>query len=260
MGVDNQAFARAGLPKPCIKASPKSAVRAKSRPCCMNIRPATSSGGFAASNVGNAGEGAFGDPSAVSPVSNRSLTSADKKRSRDNGVDTSSSGEDSNIAGGDKRRYPGVKRACNECRQQKLRCDVATSPTYMPCSRCRRLQLNCRIDDNFRRVGKRSKNAEMEREIVELRRQLAQQQGSYGIKVHSVKPEPSSPNTPSVPSMQSTVSQYLGDQDAVASLMGLKSGLEGGSFSRSPSGQMGPLRCIGDVALAQPRVLELFQT
>lgn len=225
----------------------------------MNILPATSSGGLVTSNGGNSGEVAYGDGSAVSPVSSKSLTSTGKKREREV-FDSSSSEETSPVVGGDRRRNPGVKRACNECRQQKLRCDVVTTPTYTPCSRCRRLQLNCRIDDNFRRIGKRSKNAEMEREIIELRRRLAQQQGTPAINVPSVKAEPGSPSTPSVPPRHSTVFQYLGDQDAVASLMDLKSGLEGGSYTRSPSGQVISPRCFGDIAFSQPRVLELFQT
>lgn len=64
------------------------------------------------------------------------------------------------------------KRACNECRQQKLKCDVVPEP-YERCARCTRLKLECRIDANFKRVGKRSKTAQMEREIIELRKQLA---------------------------------------------------------------------------------------
>ncbi|KAJ8607390.1 hypothetical protein MRB53_040336 [Persea americana] len=64
---------------------------------------------------------------------------------------------------------PATKRACNECRQQKQ------------CSRCTRLKLDCRIDANFRRIGKRSKNAEMEREIIELRRRLVERDNTAGI-------------------------------------------------------------------------------
>ncbi|KYK56769.1 hypothetical protein DCS_03775 [Drechmeria coniospora] len=97
----------------------------------------------------------------------------------------------------DKRRQPGVKRACNECRQQKmcpvtsrrgssmrvprltatadggqLRCDVIQDP-FQSCSRCNRLKLECKIENNFKRVGKRSKHAEMEKEIDRLRRNVA---------------------------------------------------------------------------------------
>ena len=225
----------------------------------MNILPATSSGGFAALNGHSAGEVAYVDSSTVSPVSSKSLTSPSRKRERDD-VAASSSDEDDLQAVEDKRRPPGVKRACNECRQQKLRCDVVQSPSYNPCSRCRRLQLDCRIDSNFRRVGKRSKNAEMEREIIELRRQLATQQSASATNAPVIKPEPSSPGTPSVPPLQSTVSQYLGNQDAVASLLDLRAGLEGGSYTRSPSGQVIFPRRLGQAELSQARVIELFQT
>ncbi|KAJ6256427.1 hypothetical protein Dda_8928 [Drechslerella dactyloides] len=70
-----------------------------------------------------------------------------------------------NISGGEKQI---TKRACNECRQQKLRCDVVQSP-YSDCSRCKRLKLECRIDSNFKRTVKRSKIAEMEKEVAYLR-------------------------------------------------------------------------------------------
>ena len=53
----------------------------------------------------------------------------------------------------------------------QLRCNVVQDP-FSPCSRCQRCHLECKIDLNFRRVGKRKRNAEMEQEIDELRRRL----------------------------------------------------------------------------------------
>ena len=53
--------------------------------------------------------------------------------------------------------------------------------------------------------------------------------------------------------------QYIGSEEAVASLMDLRSGLEGGSFLRSPNAQLLLTRRIGDVALNHERVQELFQ-
>ena len=53
----------------------------------------------------------------------------------------------------------GVKRACNECRQQKLKCNVQQDP-WRPCDRCQKQRITCRIDANFKRIGKRKKNAE----------------------------------------------------------------------------------------------------
>ncbi|RKF64427.1 Regulatory protein LEU3 [Erysiphe neolycopersici] len=73
----------------------------------------------------------------------------------------------------DKRKHSSVKRACNQCRQQKLRCDVIQDP-FTICSRCVRLNLECKIELHFRRIGKRNKHAELEREVVWLRRCLSQ--------------------------------------------------------------------------------------
>ncbi|KAG7006876.1 hypothetical protein G7Y79_00012g032120 [Physcia stellaris] len=109
-------------------------------------------------------------PSAFSPVNDRPSSRDDgngrKRNSSTAGLIASPSSAEDGLEGGDGgRRLPGVKRACNECRQQKLRCDVIQEPTYIPCKRCQRLNLDCKIDANFRRVGKRHKNAEMEKEL-----------------------------------------------------------------------------------------------
>ncbi|KAL9631657.1 MAG: hypothetical protein Q9164_005768 [Protoblastenia rupestris] len=178
------------------------------------------------------------------------------KRSYDKTDLASSSAESADDGGcrADRRRLPGVKRACNECRQQKLKCDVVTEPTYLPCERCRRLKLECKIDSNFKRVGKRSRNAEMEREIEELKRQLASQQASPAIP--QIKTEPSS----SLSQLPSQMDTFMGSEDhAVASLMDLASGQEGGSFMRSPNARLLMSRRLGDVVLSQDQVHELFQ-
>ena len=69
-----------------------------------------------------------------------------------------------------------VRKACNECRQQKvyrstslstsligkalltyssqLRCNAVKDP-FTPCSRCVRLQIECCFDINFKRIEKR---------------------------------------------------------------------------------------------------------
>lgn len=139
----------------------------------------------------------------------------------------------------------------------KLKCDVVTEPAYVACERCRRLSLDCKIDSNFKRVGKRSRNAEMEREIVDLKRRLAQYEPSplaHGPQVKAPS-DASSPNISNIP----TLNQYMGSEEAVASLMDLRSGLEGGSFMRSPNGQLLLSRRIGNFLLSQDRVSELFQ-
>lgn len=55
------------------------------------------------------------------------------------------------------RQRGNTVKSCNECRQQKLRCDVLAEPgqTNAPCSRCRKHNLHCKIDNNFKRVKKR---------------------------------------------------------------------------------------------------------
>ncbi|EED13923.1 C6 transcription factor, putative [Talaromyces stipitatus ATCC 10500] len=74
-----------------------------------------------------------------------------------------------------KKRRGGNRRACNECKQQKLRCDIVQAPASgrSPCSRCKRLNIDCKVEQSFKRISKRRRNAEMEREIADLRRRLA---------------------------------------------------------------------------------------
>ncbi|KAL1987762.1 hypothetical protein VTN96DRAFT_2602 [Rasamsonia emersonii] len=72
-----------------------------------------------------------------------------------------------------RKRRGGSRRACNECKQQKLRCDIVQAPSST-CSRCRRLQIECKVEPSFKRISKRRRNAEMEREIADLRRRLAE--------------------------------------------------------------------------------------
>ncbi|KAK4242696.1 hypothetical protein C8A03DRAFT_11141 [Achaetomium macrosporum] len=131
------------------------------------------------------------------------------------------------------RRLPGVKRACNECRQQKLRCDVVQEP-FQSCSRCNRLKLECKIESNFKRIGKRSKHAEMEKEIERLRRaiQMAKAQGfaldEDDETVHSAMQ--SQIQSPVVASHYTHTRNpsLMGSDEAVSSLLHLK---RGGSYA-----------------------------
>lgn len=129
----------------------------------------------------------------------------------------------------------------------------------MTCTRCQRLNLECKIESNFKRVGKRSKNAEMEREIVELRRQLGLQQASQATNGPTIKTSLSTSASPTISHLPAHMDQYMGSEEAVASLMDLRSGLEGGSFLRSPNAQLLLTRRIGDIILTHDRVQELFQ-
>ncbi|KAL9099774.1 MAG: hypothetical protein Q9163_004773 [Psora crenata] len=95
----------------------------------------------------------------------------------------------------------------------------------------------------------------MEREIEQLKRQLASQQRSPAVP--QIKTEPS-PGLSQIPPQMDT---FMGSEDhAVASLMDLASGQEGGSFMRSPNARLLLSRRLGDVALTQDQVHELFHT
>lgn len=65
-------------------------------------------------------------------------------------------------------------RACNECRQQKLRCDLVNAEDIEStiCSRCQKLSLDCRIDETFQRTRKRRRSRDLEQEIEQLKQRL----------------------------------------------------------------------------------------
>jgi hypothetical protein len=207
------------------------------------------------------GQGATSGGASSPTTSVRPGTSGSYKRKR-SGVEFESSpgsaveGEDDE---GERRRQPGVKRACNECRQQKvsqeasnvvvpptrveiawrgarccelkyqtdnfglqLRCDVVQDP-FTTCSRCNRLKLECKIESNFKRVGKRSKHAEMEKQIETLQRRIQQAKAQgFVIEEHEELESPIANGT-YVRNNQS----YMGSDEAVSSLLHLK---QGGSF------------------------------
>lgn len=105
---------------------------------------------------------------------------------------------------------------------EQLRCDVNADP-FRVCSRCKRLKLECRIDANFKRIGKRTRNAEMEREISDLRRRLAEATGGSAYSGSSV-------HTPRVASMIAASANIPGltphkDRESIAnSLLDLRRG------------------------------------
>lgn len=141
----------------------------------------------------------------------------------------------------------------------QLRCDVVTEPTYITCGRCQRLGLECKIESNFKRVGKRSKNAEMEREIVELRKLVESQQASPTAVGPSVKASLSDSASPTISQLPPHRDQYMGSEEAVAAMMELRAGHDGGSFIRNPNAQLRLTRQLGNVILTQERIQDLFQ-
>jgi hypothetical protein len=107
-------------------------------------------------------------------------------------------------------------------------------------------------------VGKRSRNAEMEREIADLKRQLAQQSGSVRPKgfttTNNVYPGASA-YASTVP-----IDQWNGSHEAVAGLLDLRSGVDSSTgYTRSPSGPLAISKRIEDVVVSNERVAELFQ-
>lgn len=68
------------------------------------------------------------------------------------------------------------RRACNECRQQKLRCDLSqgVDTPITRCSRCVKLNLECKVDETFQRTRKRKRSQDFHDEIKSLKRQLEQ--------------------------------------------------------------------------------------
>jgi hypothetical protein len=69
----------------------------------------------------------------------------------------------------------------------------------------------------------------------------------------------SASGSPILSQLPPTLDQYMGSQEAVASLLDLRSGLEGGSFMRSPGGQVQPSRRIEGLILISERIRDLFQ-
>ena len=99
----------------------------------------------------------------------------------------------------------------------------------------------------------------MEREIVELRRQLGLQQASSPTTGPSIKASLSNSASPTMSHLPAQMDQYMGSEEAVASLMDLRSGLEGGSFLRSPNAQLLLTKRIGDIALTHDQVQGSFE-
>ena len=117
---------------------------------------------------------------------------------------------------------------CFKAYRQQLRCDVVGEPgqTLTPCSRCKKHNLQCKIDANFKRVKKRGlaipeisspssveahtrthrKYEELQREVEELRAKLAERRQEEASKVqhpYGIQNEVSiSKSGLSLPSMQ----------------------------------------------------------
>ncbi|KAL4894254.1 hypothetical protein BDV59DRAFT_176132 [Aspergillus ambiguus] len=62
--------------------------------------------------------------------------------------------------------------ACRQCRQAKIRCELSTEGS-IPCSRCRRLGHDCRLDTTFQRVNRRERLEELEKELQQLQSSIS---------------------------------------------------------------------------------------
>ena len=95
---------------------------------------------------------------------------------------------------------------------------------------------------------------EMEKELAELRAQVLSQQSSPTVPQIKTEPSPALSQMGAPP-----FDTFMGSEEAVASLMDLASGQEGGSFMKSPNARLLMTKRLGDVVLKQDQVDELFQ-
>ncbi|KAI9705276.1 MAG: hypothetical protein M1820_005274 [Bogoriella megaspora] len=90
------------------------------------------------------------------------------------------------------------KRACDNCKQQKLKCNVQQQP-FQECSRCAKLNLGCHITNHFKRIPKRETQAHVEQENRELKEKLRR----YEIQLESFTVT-GAYSTPTVPGAHTT--------------------------------------------------------
>lgn len=157
--------------------------------------------------------------------------------------------------------HPAAHRHANAVvSNSQLKCDVVQDP-FTPCSRCRKQNLSCQVSANFKRVGKRSRHAEMEREAIDLKTRvkeleqrefdLKQQLSALGVAPSANLPTPGPHQDNGHSSMfQNFLSsgqhntQYAGGShdEAVSSLVSLKQGFGGansGAFDRNHAYNLG---------------------
>jgi transcriptional regulatory protein LEU3 len=132
----------------------------------------------------------------------------------------------------------------------QLKCNVQQGP-FKPCDRCTKQRLKCVIEPNFKRVGKRNRNAEMEREMEALRERLAMYEGRAHMSSQPTlnTPQPTAELHVYAPpphiEEDDAFLQTQHQQVAATSLLDLRSG--------SPM-----FHALGEVRLAPTQVNELF--
>nr|POE99495.1 transcriptional regulatory protein sef1 [Quercus suber] len=201
---------------------------------------------------------------------------AGHKRKRSSTVATENNGEQADnrsngspVSSSKPRHQPGVKRACNDCRQQKLRCNVVAGPgeQYQPCDRCIKHKLHCSIDNDFKRLGKRAQHEEMARELDMAKAKLAQYEAMGVVLSNTEKSEsryaPSIETSPvaGAPTIQTANSAFLGASEAAASrsLLDLSQGYRELPASAYPSIVPGTTaKTLGGVALTDEELQALY--
>ena len=94
----------------------------------------------------------------------------------------------------DTRHSNQKRRVCNECRQQKLKCDLDNA-AVTTCSRCVKFDLECRVDKTFHRQRRRKRDLDLEKELLDLKQQLATyektdpQQSSHDTALQTPPPD-----------------------------------------------------------------------
>ncbi|KXT16690.1 hypothetical protein AC579_5253 [Pseudocercospora musae] len=172
--------------------------------------------------------------------------------------------------GSKQRHQPGVKRACNDCRQQKLRCNVVAGPGdhYVPCDRCKKHNLKCSIDDGFKRLGKRAAHEEMVKELEKAKAKLARYE-ALGMYLPEETPQSgytgsyqASPDGGAPVAAMGGNSAFVGANEAAASrsLLDLSQGYRELAPTSYPSITPGTSQStIGSVTLAETQILDLYQ-
>lgn len=164
------------------------------------------------------------------------------------------------------RHQPGVKRACNDCRQQKLRCNVVANANGVtePCSRCIKHHLTCSIDSDFKRLGKRAQHESMVKELEACRAKLAKYE-VLGL-IPSERPGvivdgQYVATAPTVSVAAGNRPGYLGPSEAAASrsLLDLSQGYRELAPATMPNITPGTTtRNLGSVSLSNDQLKELF--
>jgi len=101
-----------------------------------------------------------------------------------NGIGSSAAMISRMTDGGQSNLREPKRVACTRCRQSKLRCD--SSSDISPCVRCVRLGLTCERDTSYKRVNKRSKIDDLEKQVEHLRSVMGQGQRSPSSKPNSM--------------------------------------------------------------------------